>query len=283
MTAPARVVAIYGGGGAKAIGHLGAERALREAGLAPACYVGCSMGAVIAACLAAGLTPEEVKRRADGLSSLKIAVPDPLVLLLGVSRPALLKPAPLRRAFEQLVPVRKFSELASPLTVAVTRLDTGDLLFYGNGPGDREAPLLDVLMATCALPLYFPPVVLEGKRCADGGIRAVVPFAAAERLGADLVVAVDVGPGFDEPPRREPDHVPAMVRLNDDTTGILMAQNTRDQLALWRATPGRPRLVYVRPRVERDATFNVARMTTYLDWGYDATRAALTEAGFGAH
>lgn len=283
MSVPVRVVAIYGGGGAKAIGHLGAEKALREAGLTPACYVGCSMGAVIAACLAAGLSPDEVKARADGLAGLKIAVPDPLVLLLGVSRPALLKPAPLRAAFEKLVPVRSFSALNAPLTIAVTQMDTGELLFYGNGPGDRDAPLLDVLMATCALPLYFPPVILDGKRCADGGIRSVVPFSAAPRLGGDLVVAVDVGPGFDEPPRKEPSGLPAMIRLNDDATGILMAQNTRDQIALWRATPGHPRLVYVRPRVERDATFNVSRMSTYFEWGYDATRAALTEAGFAAH
>ena len=278
-----RVVAIYGGGGAKAIGHLGAEKALREAGLTPACYVGCSMGAVIAACLAAGLSPDEVKARVEGLAGLKMFVPDRLVFLLGLSRPALLKPAPLRAAFEKLVPVRSFSALNAPLTIAVTQMDTGELLFYGNGPGDRDAPLLDVLMATCALPLYFPPVMLDGKRCADGGIRAVVPFSAAPRLGGDLVVAVDVGPGFDEPPRKEPGGVPAMIQLNDDATGILMAQNTRDQLALWRATPGHPRLVYVRPRVERGATFNVARMNAYLEWGYDATRAALTEAGFAAH
>ncbi|MFI5234856.1 MAG: patatin-like phospholipase family protein [Gemmatimonadales bacterium] len=283
MTAPRRVVAIYGGGGAKAIGHLGAERALREAGLTPACYVGCSMGAVIAACLAAGLSPDEVKARADGLAGRKIAVADPLVALLGVSRPALLKPAPLRQAFEALVPVRSFTELKAPLTVAVTDLDSGELLFYGNGPGDRAAPLLDVLMATCALPLYFPPVTLDGRRCADGGLRAVVPFAAAGRLGADLVVAVDVGPGFDEPLREGPAGLPRMVQLNDDATGILMAQNTRDQLALWRATSGHPTLLYVRPQVERGATFNVARMTTYFDWGYSATRMVLTDAGFGAH
>lgn len=281
MSAPRRVVAVYGGGGAKAIGHLGAERALREAGLTPACYVGCSMGAVIATCLAAGLPPEEVKRRADRLSGLRIAVPDPLVLILGVSRPALLKPAPLREAFEALVPVRRFSELRAPLSIAVTDIDSGELLFYGNGPGDRDAPVLDVLMATCALPLFFPPVAIDGRRCADGGLRAVVPFEAALRLGPDLVVAVDVGPGFDEPPRDPASRIPAMVRLNDDATGILMAGNTRTQLGLWRATPGRPPLVYVRPRVERDATFNVARMDTYLTWGYDATRSALTEAGMG--
>ncbi|MGH7532549.1 MAG: patatin-like phospholipase family protein [Gemmatimonadales bacterium] len=280
---PARVVAIYGGGGAKALGHLGAERALRELGLAPACYVGCSMGAVIAAALAAGLSPEEVKARADALAGRKLNAIDPLVWVMGLQRPALLKPGPFRAAVEALVPVRRFSELKAPLSVAVTDLGSGDLLYYGSGPGDRDAPLIDVLMATCALPPYFPPVLLDGKHCGDGGIRAVVPFSGAARMGADLVIAVDVGPGFDEGPPKAPNALPPMIRTSDDALGIAMAQATRDQLALWRATSGHPRLVYIRPKVERNATFNVARMTTYLEWGYDAARAALTEAGFGAH
>ncbi|MGB7211727.1 MAG: patatin-like phospholipase family protein [Gemmatimonadales bacterium] len=280
---PARVVAVYGGGGAKALGHLGAERALREADLAPACYVGCSMGAVIAASLAAGLSPEEVKARADALADPKVVALDPLVLLIGLKRPALFKPGPFRAAVEALVPVRRFSDLKAPLSVAVTELGSGDLLFYGSGPGDRDAPLIDVLMATCALPPYFPPVMLDGKHCADGGIRAVVPFSGAARMGADLVVAVDVGPGFDEGPPKAPNALPSMLQSGDAALGIAMAQATREQLALWRATSGHPRLIYVRPKVERNATFNVARMSTYLEWGYDATRAALTEAGFGAH
>ncbi|MGH7591313.1 MAG: patatin-like phospholipase family protein [Gemmatimonadales bacterium] len=280
---PARVVAIYGGGGAKALGHLGAERALRELGLAPACYVGCSMGAVIAAALAAGLSPEEVKTRADALAGRKLNAIDPLVWVLGLKRPALLRPGPFRTTIESLVPVRRFSELKAPLSVAVTDLGSGDLLYYGSGPGDRDAPLIDVLMATCALPPYFPPVLLDGKPCGDGGIRAVVPFSGAARMGADLVIAVDVGPGFDEGPPTAPSALPPMIRTSDDALGIAMAQATRDQLALWRATAGHPRLVYVRPKVERNATFNVARMSTYLEWGYDATRAALTDAGFGAH
>lgn len=280
---PARVVAIYGGGGAKALGHLGAERALRELGLAPACYVGCSMGAVIAAALASGLSPQEVKERADGLAGQKLKAIDPLVWVIGLKRPALLRPAPLRVAIESLVPARSFSELKAPLSVAVTELGSGDLLYYGSGPGDREAPLIDVLMATCALPPYFPPVPLDGKLCADGGIRAVVPFSGGARMGGDLVIAVDVGPGFDEGAPTAPNALPAMIRTSDAALGIAMAQATRDQLALWRATPGHPRLVYVRPKVEQNATFNVARMSTYLEWGYVAARTALTEAGFGAH
>jgi hypothetical protein len=54
-----------------------------------------------------------------------------------------------------------------------------------------------------------------------------------------------------------------------------MAAHTAAQLALWRAEPSRPPLTYIRPRVERNATFQVERMRRYAEDGYQATRAAL--------
>jgi predicted acylesterase/phospholipase RssA len=57
--------------------------------------------------------------------------------------------------------------------------------------------------------------------------------------------------------------------------GIVMADNTALQLELWRSDPARPPLVYVRPRVEQNATFRVDRAREYADEGYRAMRAAL--------
>jgi hypothetical protein len=58
-----------------------------------------------------------------------------------------------------------------------------------------------------------------------------------------------------------------------------MANATAAQLALWRADAGRPPLVYVRPRVERNATFRMDRIRQYAEDGYRATREALPAAG----
>ena len=66
-----------------------------------------------------------------------------------------------------------------------------------------------------------------------------------------------------------------MVRAHDDAVGALMAQATASQLALWRTHPARPPLVYVRPKLERAATFRVDRMRQYASDGYAATREAL--------
>jgi len=267
---------VLSGGGAKTAAHLGACRALREAGFEPTWYVGTSMGAVIAAGLASGVANDELLERMADVGARGI-VRDPLAPVAGLFLRSLLKPAPLRSAIEALVPVRRFADLTVPLTVTAVDLDTGELVLFGAGA--QTAPLVDVLCASCALPMYYPPVVIDGRRFGDGGLRCVVPLEPAAELDVELVLAVDVGPGFDLPAPAETARVPAMVRAHDDAVGILMAANSENQLALWRADPRRPPLVYVRPRTERNATFRVDRVREYANEGRRATREALDRWG----
>ena len=90
-----------------------------------------------------------------------------------------------------------------------------------------------------------------------------------------MVIAIDTGPGFDEPSADRPP-APPLVEAHNSATGILMAANTRAAVELWRATPGRPPLVYVRPRVEKHVTFRVDLAARYAEEGYRATREALS-------
>jgi NTE family protein len=271
VTAP-RVVVLLSGGGAKAAAHVGALRALAEAGLAPAHIVGTSMGAVIGACFAAGLAPDDILGRIEQVGPKGI-VRAPWAPFGGLWLRSLLKGEPLREAIGQLLPARSFEELATPLTVTAVDLDSGNLVLFG--AAGEPALLLDALWASCALPVFYPPVLLGGRRLVDGGLRGVVPFAAAAGLAADLVVAVDVGPGLDEAEAPAAARYPALIGLHNDTTGILMAALTMAELARWRAEPGRPELLYVRPRVERAATFRVDRARDYADDGYRAAAAVL--------
>jgi len=267
---------VLSGGGAKTAAHVGAARALAEAGLAPARYVATSMGAVIAAALAAGADHGVLLDRLAEAGRRGV-VRDPVALVAGLYGQALLRPAPLRQAIESLVPVRRFGDLPVPLTVCVVDLDSGELLLYGAGGAD--APVVDVLCASCALPVYFPARTLDGRRCGDGGLRGVLPLEAASRLCREPVIAVDVGPGFDMASPGPAAPAPRLVRAHDDAVATLMAAHTAAQLALWRADPGRPPLLYVRPKVERNATFKVDRVRQYADDGYGAARDVLTRAG----
>jgi NTE family protein len=269
-----RVTAVLSGGGARTVAQLGALEALAQGGVVPTRLVGTSMGAVIAAGLAAGLSISEVLARLGGVERRDVAALDRTALFKGIFAEALLRGPRLRETLARLLPVPAFADLRLPLTVTAADLDTGELVCFG--AGGEDAPLADALYASCALPVLYPPARLGGRRLADGGLRAVLALEVAARFPADLVVGVDVGPGFDAG-ADEGRPAPALVRAHNDGQFVLMAANTRLALALWQATPGRPPLLYVRPAVRRGETFALDETEAYLEAGRQAARHALAE------
>ena len=232
------------------------------------------MGAVIAAAFASGASYDEVVIAARSLSRRDVAPLDPIALLKGAFAGSILKAQGPRRAIERLVPATRFEQLESPLTITATDLDSGELLLFGTG-GRSDLPLHDALYASCALPLYFPPLSLDGRRLGDGGLRAVLGLEPASRIPADLVVAIHVGPGFDEPAPTSRAPVPALVRAHGEAIRVMMAAQVERQIADW--PKDAPPLVLVRPIAEREATFAVASGDRYLQAGYAATKRALAD------
>jgi len=266
------VVAVLSGGGAKAIAHVGAWKAIREAGGELTHIVATSMGAVIGAALAAGASADEVAMAARSLSRKDVAPLDAASLLKGVFASHILKADGLRRTVARFVPAQSFAQLKIPLTVTATDLDSGELVLFG--ALGQDVPLHDALYASCALPLYYPPARLDGRRLADGGLRAVLPLAPAQRIPADLVVAVHVGPGFDEvlPPDRRT-AIPALIRAHGEAERIMMAAQAERAIVEWPRDAAK--LVVVRPVAEREATFAVGEMDRYLEAGYREAKRAL--------
>ena len=275
------------GGGARALAHAGAFRALEQANLVPSHIVATSMGAVVGAALGAGIPFDQVRRRAMGIRRKDVAPFDPLALLMGLFARSLFPASALRNAIARMVPTTRFEYLRIPLTVTATDLDTGELLLLGGKKqGEEEIELADALYASCALPLYFPPLEAAGRRLGDGGLRAVLPLGPARELeqDADLFVAVNVGPGFDErgpatngdqpaPDAPAPARIPRVVRTHGEAVRIMMAEQAERTLADW--PQHGPKLIYVRAVAEREATFAVDRVQEYVEMGYQATKRAL--------
>jgi NTE family protein len=264
-------ILVLSGGGAKTAAHCGAVRALHERGIEPVRYVATSLGAVVAVALASGAEPDTVVRALMNEAASGVR-PHPLAALAGIHLEGLVRARPFRRALGRMLPARSFGELKVPVTVTAVDVDRLEMVTFGYGGID--APLLDVLAASCALPPYFPPVVIDGRPLRDGGLVGHLPLAAVGETGGMPVIAVDVGPGLDngrEP--RQPGGGPALIRAIDESLGILMAQVTVEQVARWRQERGT--LLYVRPRVERNATFSTSRARVYADEGYLAMRDAL--------
>jgi NTE family protein len=272
---------------------------LEQAELLPSHIVATSMGAVVGAALGAGMPFDQLRRRAMEIRRKDVAPFDPMILVMGLFARSLFPASALRRAIARIVPKTRFEYLRIPLTVTATDLDSGELVLLGgperrggepNRPGRDDIELADALYASCALPLYFPPLEADGRRLADGGLRAVLPLGPALELvqDADLFVAVDVGPGFDErggvgpttdgdqpqpPDAPVPARIPRVVRAHGEAIRIMMAEQTARALADW--PKDAPRLVYVRAVAEREATFAVDRVQEYVEMGYQATKKAL--------
>ncbi|HET7038939.1 MAG TPA: patatin-like phospholipase family protein [Gemmatimonadales bacterium] len=266
-----RVVCALSGGGAKTAAHLGALRALAEHGLAPRHYVATSMGAVIAAALAAGVTHQQALDRLATLRRGDLGGLSPHALL-GVYGASLFRLEPLRRLIARFVPARRFADLEVPLTVTTVDLETGALVLLG--AGGHDVPLIEALTAACALPIYFPPVPLVGRRLADGGLREVLPLETATRFAPDVVFAVHVGPSFDERPPERRARIPLLVRRHGQAQRILMAAQTEAALARWRREEA-AELILVLPRVMAETTFAVELALPYAEEGYQAARRAL--------
>ena len=99
--------------------------------------------------------------------------------------------------------------------------------------------------------------------------------ALAVEPKADMFVAVNVGPGFDEvvAPSNAATRIPRMVRSHGEAVRIMMAEQAERTVADW--PKDGPRLVYVRAVAEREATFAVERVQDYVEMGFQATKKAL--------
>jgi len=195
----------------------------------------------------------------------------PLAAVAGIHLEGLVRARPFRDAIGRIIGARSFADLKVPLTVTAVDVEKLELVVFGHGGID--APLLDVLTASCALPPYFPAVPLAGRMLRDGGLMGHLPLSVVGETGGQPVIAVDAGPGFDNGREPKPPGGPPLIRAVDESIGILMAQVAEDQLARWRLERGP--ILYVRPRVERNATFSAGRARVYADEGYLAMREAL--------
>jgi NTE family protein len=271
---PERVVLVLSGGGMKAMAHVGAVHALEECGLAPAELVGTSGGALIGALAAGGLSYDRLVPLVMGIRREDLVAPARAdVFLKGLSAASVLKPEPLRALLRRVLPVTDFSQLLRPLRVTAVDLDSGALVVFGAG-GRSDCALADAVYASMALPPYFPPARIGGRRFVDGGVRAVLPLELGAQAGADLVVAVDVGP-VPFGPGAAVRQVPALVELSDRSLSIAMADQKARTIRSWQETKGRPPLVLVTPAVDPHATFAFDRTAEFIEAGYRATHAAL--------
>lgn len=262
------VLLVLGGGGARGFAHVGALRALEEAGLRVRAIAGCSFGAIVGALHAAGADSERLEAIANEVryeSIVSLGTPGGVIGGEGIER-----------ELARFLPER-FEDLAFPLAMTTVDVQRGELVIL------REGPLVPALRATSALPGLIAPMQLEGRWLVDGGMLNNLPVDVARTLGGEPVIAIDVA----VPANRTvdiPDAGNAWVRMwnalrPQRATALALFMKSFDvpqalitQMRLTMSPPD----VLVRPDLGSDfGVEQVGRRDEAIAIGYEATRAAL--------
>ena len=171
------------GGGARGLAHIGVLKALEDAGIRPDFLAGTSMGGLIAAGYAAGLSPDDLEQISLEYASVrrlwKLADPT-------LPRRGLFQGERLRAFFEQHLQGRTFADLNIPLTLIAVDLNSGQEIRI------QEGLVSEAVRATVSIPGLLAPVESEGQRLVDGGLLNNLPVDAAQSMGADITLGVDV-------------------------------------------------------------------------------------------
>lgn len=258
---------VLSGGGARGFAHVGVLQVIEQLQLPVDLVVGVSMGSIVGAGYAAGLSTDQMEELARAFRFATVFRPRP-------GRLNLIDPVGIRDVLTRIFGERRFADLERELVVVSSSLSTGQHVVI------RDGPVVDALLSSCSIPLVFPPVSLDGDELLDGGLVDGFPTAVAHNLGARRIVAVDVSSHARHvlrlpvirhaargvirmldrrPPRQDLDAVRILTRVLHHAT-----------LPLQRP----PVEVLIRPAFGRRSTWHYHRWTEMVACGLAAAEAA---------
>jgi len=177
---PKKVALVLGGGGARGLAHIGILKVFEREELKIDRVGGTSMGAVIGAAYSLGIPTSIMEKRATTIAWTDLF--DPTLPSKG-----LIEGMKLQHVIDDLLENKTFLDAVTPLAVVTTDIEKAEEVVYTSGP------LAKLVRASCSWPGIFNPVKHENRLLVDGGIKNSVPVSIAKSLGADFIIACDVG------------------------------------------------------------------------------------------
>jgi len=177
-----RVGLALSGGAARGIAHIGVLRALEENAIPIDAIAGASAGALVGGMYAAGLSVAQLAAMARQFRWRHMGRPS-------CSRLGLHSNARMEKFLRAQLPVTRFEDLRIPFAALATDLQSGTAVVLRD-----RGDLTFAIRASNCLPAFYVPVRdPEGRLLVDGGLVANLPISYTRDLGADIVIAVDVG------------------------------------------------------------------------------------------
>ena len=278
-----RIALVLSGGGARGFAHIGVLRVLREMNVPVDIVVGTSMGCVVGGAFAAGRTIEDLERVVRDTDWDRVLADRPArdeltfrrrdedILLpsrieFGVSRDGLSLPpgaadnGALELALARLLPAgmhdRPANDLALAFRSVASDLLTGELVELS------DTPLFLAMRASLSVPGVFAPVRVNGRLLVDGGLVRNLPVDLARAMGADIVIAVNVGTSL------APEHeLGTSLGVAQQMLRILTEQNVQRSL-----TELRPDDILIAPDLAGVSFMDFRAHARAMQVGVDAAR-----------
>jgi len=268
-----RVGLALSGGGARGLAHIGVLKVLEQEGVPIDFLAGTSMGGIIAASYAAGLGVDYMAEEARRMGRLRN-----MIRLMDRSLPArlgLFEGQKVQQYLASHLGDITFDDLRIPLALVAVDLESGEEVVL------RSGSVVEALRATISLPGVFAPFRLDGRLLVDGGVLNNLPADVVRRMGAEVVIAVDVSLNLGElPPLVEVEEqhlpltqIPLIIETLRRTVAIMETHICTQKLA-----EARPE-VLIRPQLGDDISLlgGFARVPECVAAGEEAAKAALPQ------
>ncbi len=227
------VALVLGGGGSRGFAHIGVIKVLEAEGIQPAIVVGVSSGSVVAALYAGGFN-------AAALEAMALAVEDSELLDFTLFGPARVEGEALQDYVNRALGNRSIEALERSFAVVATQRASNSMTIFNRGNTGLA------VRASSSVPNVFWPVIIEGTEYVDGGLTSRVPVPVARRMGANVVIAVDVSWRGS----REVEAADIAIRPATPRTRMLDFSARREAVAAGEAA-ARAAMPEIRDRIER--------------------------------
>lgn len=270
---------VLSGGGAKGFAHIGVLNVLEDAGIKIDYIGGTSMGAVIGGLYAMGYNAKQIdsiidvtnfsnvlndyiprssknfyEKRNDELYALtlpfnKFIIGAPEALSKGMYNFNLLSrlTLPVRH-------VRDFNELSIPFLCVGTNIAIGEQVVFDKGI------LAQAITGSSSLPSIFAPVIIDENLIVDGGVINNYPIEEVRKMGADIIIGVDVQSGL-----LNKDELRSASKIFFQITNLQMIERMKVNAVQTE--------VYIKPDVKNYGVVNFDKATEIIKKGEDATFA----------
>ncbi|HKO68188.1 MAG TPA: patatin-like phospholipase family protein [Burkholderiaceae bacterium] len=241
-----KVGLVLSGGGARGAAHIGVLKVLEELRVPVDVVVGTSMGSIVGAAYATGLSVSEMEKVIKTITTDKLFTDSPprqdqtmrrkdddlrpyFVPELAVTSDGVLLPKGLvtgvalegeLRRLVQVTSARSFDELPIPFRAIATDIGTGEMVVL------KEGSVVQAIRASMSVPGAVAPVEVGRRQLVDGGLVRNLPVDIARSMGAEIIIAVNLGT-----PLLKPEQITSALTVSVQMLNILTEQNVGRSLA----------------------------------------------------